>query len=164
MNTPLEDLFHQYYSPLCNYAARIIGNTDDAEDLVQSLFVGFYQNNRLLSVELTEAYLLKSVKYRCIDFLRKQKQSTPLDQTPSPLILPNEISEAEIEPLFYYYAAKLPPKTREVFLLSRVSKLTYNEIAEQLNISPKTVDNQMNSALKKLKIILKKEHYFLLSL
>ena len=164
MQNTLEKIFHQYYSPLCNYAARIISNTDDAEDIVQSLFIQFYRKNSLLSVQLTEAYLLKSVKYKCIDYLRSKKQTTGLDKISTPAILPEEITEDEIEPLFYYYAAKLPPKTREVFLLSRVNKLTYKEIAEELNISQKTVESQMGSALKKLRVILKEEHYFLLSL
>ncbi len=82
-----------------------------------------------------------------------------------PDILTNEnleITEADIEPLFYYYATKLPPKTREVFLMSRIGQMSYKEIAEELNISQKTVENQMGSALKKLKRILNTEHYFLL--
>jgi RNA polymerase sigma-70 factor (ECF subfamily) len=51
-----------------------------------------------------------------------------------------EITEADIEPLFHYYAAKLPPKTREVFLMSRVGQMTYKEIAKELNVSQKTVE------------------------
>ena len=165
MNQTIEHIFHQFYSPLCNYAARIVGNTDDAEDIVQSLFIQFSQNNRLLTAKITEAYLLKSVKYKCIDYLRIKTEKLSIEQIHQiPSIQPDEITEDEIEPLFYYYVAKLPPKTREVFLLSRVNKLTYKEIAEELNISQKTVENQMGSALKKLKVILKDEHYFLLTL
>lgn len=163
MNSSIEKLFHEYYTPLCNYAARIVGNADDAEDIVQSLFVQFLQNEKLQTVKAGEAYLIRSVKYKCIDFIRAQKELFRNDSEINyPALEPNDISEEEIEPLFYYYAAKLPPKTREVFLMSRVNKLTYKEIAEELSISQKTVENQMGSALKKLKIILQKEHYFLL--
>ncbi|MCF8357378.1 MAG: RNA polymerase sigma-70 factor [Prolixibacteraceae bacterium] len=159
----IEKLFDVYYSPLCNYASRIVGNADDAEDIVQSLFAQFLQKNNLQAVKVSEAYLLRSVKNKCIDFIRAQKKLFRNDSDINyPALEPNDISEEEIEPLFYYYAAKLPPKTREVFLMSRVNKLTYKEIAEELRISQKTVENQMGSALKKLKIILQKEHYFLL--
>lgn len=163
MGKNIDQIFYTYYSPLCNYAWKIIGNKDDAEDLVQAFFIQFIQNKNQKDIQLTEAYLIKSIKYKCIDFLRSQKNKFETHALPEHLsILPHEITEDEIEPLFYYYAAKLPPKTREVFLLSRVSKLTYKEIAEELNVSQKTVENQMGSALKKLKVLLNEEHYFLL--
>ncbi len=69
----MEKLFHKYYSPLCNYASRIVGNADDAEDIVQSLFIQFLQKKNLQAVKVSEAYLLRSVKYKCIDFLRAKK-------------------------------------------------------------------------------------------
>jgi RNA polymerase sigma-70 factor (ECF subfamily) len=130
---------------------------------VQSLFAQFLQKKNLRTVKVSEVYLLRSVKYKCIDFLRAQNKLFRNDSDINfPALEPNDITEEEIEPLFYYYAAKLPPKTREVFLMSRVNKLTCKEIAEELNISQKTVENQMGSALKKLRSILQKEHYFLL--
>lgn len=165
MVSSIEKLFHKYYTPLCNYAARIVGNTNDAEDIVQALFIQFLQNKKLQIAKVSEAYLLRSVKYKCIDYIRAQKKLYKNDVCKNyPALETSDITEEEIEPLFYYYAAKLPPKTREVFLMSRINKLTYKEIAEELNISQKTVENQMGSALKKLKIILHKEHYFLFSL
>jgi len=158
-----ENIFHHYYSPLCNYAARIIHDHDHAEDIVQALFIQLFEKNNLNAIQNKEAYLLRSVRFKCIDFLRKKTTTTSLDDIEEDSTNQfYDISEDDIEPLFHYYAAKLPPKTREVFLLSRVSKLTYKEIAEELNLSQKTVGNQMGSALKKLRVILKEEHYFLL--
>ena len=159
-----ENIFHHYYSPLCNYAARIIHDHDQAEDIVQGLFIQLFEKNNLNAIQNKEAYLLRSVRFKCIDFLRKKTTTTSLDNIEETASEFHDISEDDIEPLFHYYAAKLPPKIREVFLLSRVSKLTYKEIAEELNLSQKTVENQIGSALKKLRVILKEEHYFLLGL
>ncbi|MDA3927803.1 MAG: RNA polymerase sigma-70 factor [Prolixibacteraceae bacterium] len=165
MNQKLETIFHQYYSPLCNYASAIINDYTDAEDIVQTFFIQLYERRKLPEIANIEAYLLRSIRFKCIDYLRNKKRKNTISIQEIDYLehtLPNEITEQEIEPLFHYYAAKLPPKTRTVFLLSRVNKLTYREIAEELNLSQKTVENQMGSALKKMKVILKEEHYFLL--
>jgi len=138
-----------------------------AEDIVQTLFIQLYEKNNMNTVDNIEGYLLRSVRFRCIDHIRKDKKSVFLSinkLTAESANHSHDITEEEIEPLFYYYAAKLPPRIREVFLLSRVSKLSYKEIAEELNISQKTVENQMGSALKKLRKIVQEEHYHLLFL
>jgi RNA polymerase sigma-70 factor, ECF subfamily len=159
-----EHIFHRFYSPLCNYAQRMIGNSHDAEDLVQTLFIQLYGKDKLHTIINIENYLLRSVKFKCIDFMRTRQPLSDIELLPDKAGTElQEITEADIEPLFYYYAAKLPPKTREVFLMSRVGQMTYKEIAAELNVSQKTVENQMNSALKKLKSILQKEHYFLMA-
>lgn len=167
MPETVENIFHQYYSPLCNYAAKIIHDKNSAEDIVQALFIQLIDKKKFDSIKNIESYLLHSVRFKCIDYLRasnKNRTEVLNESLDEAFDLPHEITEEEIEPLFHYYAAKLPPKTREVFLLSRVSKLTYKEIAEELNTSIKTVENQMGSALKKIKKLLQEEHYFLLTL
>jgi RNA polymerase sigma-70 factor (ECF subfamily) len=72
----------------------------------------------------------------------------------------SDISEEEIEPLLHYFAAKLPPKTREVFLLSRQSQLSYKEIAERMQISVKTVEGHMARALREMRQMLKAQNFF----
>jgi RNA polymerase sigma-70 factor, ECF subfamily len=159
----IEELFHRYYSPLCNYASKIVHNNHDAEDIVQHLFIQLFQKNNLHSIQNIENYLLRCVKFKCIDFLRTRQYSVPIDLLPEEAGNEHpEVTEEDIEPLFHYYAAKLPPKTREVFLMSRVGQMTYKEIAAELNVSQKTVENQMGNALKKLKSILNEEHCFLM--
>ena len=159
-----EEIFHRYYSPLCNYASKIISDEISAEDVVQNLFIQLWESEKLKRVKNTEHFLLQAVKFKCIDFLRTRnpQKNIPLENIKDAgLSGPDELIEEDIEPLFYYFTAKLPPKTREVFLLSRRSGMTYKEIADELDISVKTVENQMGRALRILKDLLKEHKYLL---
>ena len=158
MKTEIQNLFNQYYSPLCNYATKIISDSTIAEDIVQDLFVQLWENEKLENIENTERFLLRATKYKCIDYLRTKRINIEISLENLPEIIYTEdkdINEEDIEPLLYYYTSKLPPKTREVFLLSRKSGLTYKEIANDLNISVKTVENQMSRALRIMRELLK---------
>ncbi len=158
MNNKIENIFHQYYSPLCNYATKIISDNTIAEDIVQDLFIQLWENKKLENIENTERFLLRSTKYKCIDYLRTKRIDNEISLENLPEIIyteDNDINEEDIEPLLQYYTSKLPPKTREVFLLSRKSGLTYKEIANDLNISVKTVENQMSRALRIMRELLK---------
>ena len=70
------------------------------------------------------------------------------------------LQEEDIEPLIYYFAAKLPPKTREIFLMSRMSDKSYKEIALDQQISVKTVEAHMSKALKIMRATLKNHGFF----
>ena len=158
MNNKIENIFHQYYSPLCNYATKIISDNTIAEDIVQGLFIQLWENKKLETIENIERFLLRATKYKCIDYLRTKRISIEISLENLPDIIyteNNHIQEEDIEPLLYYYTSKLPPKTREVFLLSRKSGLTYKEIANDLNLSIKTVENQMSRALRIMRELLK---------
>jgi len=158
VKTEIKNLFNQYYSPLCNYATKIISDSTIAEDIVQDLFVQLWENEKLEKIENTERFLLRATKYKCIDYLRTKRINIEISLENLPEIIYTEdkdINEEDIEPLLHYYTSKLPPKTREVFLLSRKSGLTYKEIANDLNISVKTVENQMSRALRIMRELLK---------
>jgi len=162
LNKTFEEIFRQFYSPLCNYATKIIRDDIASEDIVQHLFIQLWENKKLESADNPERYLLRATKFKCIDYLRSKKNTneTLPDELPDLIqVEDQELKEEDIEPLLHYYASKLPPKTREVFLLSRNSGLTYKEIAEEMNISVKTVENQMGRALRKMRELLKEQEY-----
>ncbi len=165
MTNQFEDIFRQYYSPLCNYASKIVHDDVIAEDIVQSLFIQLWENKKLEKVEKKERFLLRAVKFKSIDYLRTKKTNTEvvIEEIEDNQNI-GELKEEEIEPLLHYYASKLPTKTREVFLLSRKSGLSYKEIAEEQGISVKTVENQMGKALKIMRKLLKEQDYLLLVL
>jgi RNA polymerase sigma-70 factor (family 1) len=158
-----KQIFNSFYSPLCNYAYKIVNNKSEAEDIVQELFIQLYEKQSLLKVHETERYLIRSTKLKCIDYIRKRKKNLKVNYSQIPDLDKSsisELSEEDIEPLMHYFAAKLPPKTRKVFLLSRVSEKTYREISQELNISQKTVEVQMGRALRHLRELLKQNDFF----
>lgn len=159
----IEKIFKEFYAPLCNYAVKIINDTGQAEDIVQELFVQLWENQKLEKIENPERFLLRSVKFKCIDFIRKSKrQHTELREN-----IPDEnsfetttLNEEDVEPLLHYFASKLPPKTQKVFLLSRTSGLTYAQIADELNIAVKTVEAHQTKALKIMRQLLKEHNFY----
>lgn len=156
--TTFKKIFQSYYTPLCNYAFRIVNDESTAEEIVQNLFIELWEKDALTNVKNEAHYLLRSVKFKCIDHLRARKQNkeVPLSDLPERTAFdPGGLTEEDILPLLHYFASKLPPKTREVFLMSRTSGLTYKEIANEMEISVKTVENQMGRALKNMKSLLK---------
>lgn len=126
----------------------------DAEDLVQDVFLDCIQNKRLIEVKYPERYLLRAVKFSCYDYLKKRKISIPIDSTQNRIA--ESASPADENDLVYaYIIARLPEKTRQVFLLQRESGLSYRAIASKLHISIKTVESQMSRAIRICRQILK---------
>lgn len=162
MNDSLKDIFDKFYTPLCNYANAILSDKHTAEDVVQSIFIQLWEKNKIQRLENPEPYLLRCVKYKCIDHQRgaKQKYEQSFDELPDIVQSEyTELAEEDILPVLHFFAAKLPPKMQKVFLLSRTKGLSYKQIAEHEDISVKTVENQMGSALKKLRQLLLDHHY-----
>lgn len=163
MKHQLENLFHKNYDLLCNYAAALLKDEHTAEDVVQSIFIQLWEKEKLLTLENPAPYLLRCVKYKCLDYLKSNQRKKEVFLKELPDIGKEDnltFSEADVEPLLYYFAAQLPPKMRRVFLMSRQQGMSYKEIAEELNVSIKTVENQMGAALKKMRTLLKEHHYF----
>ena len=155
---PVKEIFYNYYSPLCNYATSFVTDKMVAEDIVQNLFIQLWESDKLNEIESLDKFLIRATKFKCIDYLRTFKADKSLIIDDSWMLKansPSDLKEEEIEPLLRYFAAKLPPKTREVFLKSRTESKTYKEIAESMDISVKTVETQMSRALKQMKQILK---------
>lgn len=162
MSNTLKEIFQSYYSPLCNYAYAIIRSKHSAEDIVQSIFIQLWEQNKIDHLIEPEPYLIRCVKYKCLDFLRHKKRRKEDFPEALPDISSSEsalLKEEDILPMLHYFADKLPPKMRTVFLMSRKNELSYKEIAARLNISVKTVENHMGQALKKMRSFLKAHHY-----
>ena len=162
MSSTLKEIFHENYASLCNYAAVMIKDKHNAEDIVQSVFIQLWENEKIFQLEHAETYLLKCVRYKCIDFLRSPQRHKTIQLSDLPNMGREDnhnLKEEEILPLLHFFTSKLPPKTQQVFLMSRNLGLTYKEIAKELNVSVKTVENQMGTALKKLRVLLKEHNY-----
>ncbi|WP_312338076.1 RNA polymerase sigma-70 factor [Sphingobacterium sp.] len=153
-------LYHRYWNKLLDAAYSKLGDADEAQELVQQLFVDLYRNRESVQVRTTlEGYLLAALKYKVIDRYRKiMRQTEKMDtwqsftsqDVPSPDAL-LEIKETN-EKLIRIINT-LPEKCKEVFHLSRFEHQSHQEIAQQLNISESTVKKHIHKAL----FILRKE-------
>ncbi|MDN4166094.1 RNA polymerase sigma-70 factor [Cytophagales bacterium LB-30] len=149
-------LFDANYLKLCHVANRIVKDKDDARDIVQQAFLNFWErSNHWHTIQSHEAYLYSSVYHSSIAYFKKSKvHVSSQDHTFSAHTLDTpleELSFMELEKNIIKAISKLPPKCREIFLLSREEELSYKLIAERLNISTKTVEAQMGIALKRLR-------------
>jgi RNA polymerase sigma-70 factor (ECF subfamily) len=154
--------FRKLYLPLGMYALRIIGDADDAEDAVQNAFVKAWQIVESgADVSNFDAYLYRSVRNECISFLRQQKETVGVELIHE--LCDDDIDTSERDARIWRAIDDLPEKCREVFLMSKQDGLSNEEIAEELNISIKTVKNQMTKAFSRLRDALdpKRKPFFL---
>lgn len=150
-------LFKRYYRPLCLYAAHYLkGDIAASEDIVQDCFVKLWQQDHADKCSITDkrAFLYTLVRNACIDTLRRQHpEMTNIDPSDLEEIISDEeaIDRSEQEAKVWETIDALPDRCREVFLMAKRDGMTYNEIAEALNISVKTVEHQISKAMKKLR-------------
>ena len=148
-------LFKRYYRQLCLYAAHYLkGDIAASEDIVQDCFVKLWQQEAKRDITDKRAFLYSTVRNACIDTLRRQHpEMTNIDPSDLEESISDEeaIDRSEQEAKVWETIDALPDRCREVFLMAKRDGMTYNEIAEALNISVKTVEHQISKALKKLR-------------
>jgi len=155
-----KNLFDEFYKPLCQFALIYVNDQSTAEEIVHELFIWLWEKRKGLNIHTSlKSYLFLSVRNRSFNYIRNTKPQFSLDDTFLELedeLLQEISSNEQLDMLQLQEVVKsaideLPPKCREIFLLSRESELTYAQIAEELSVSKKTVENQMGIALKRLK-------------
>jgi RNA polymerase sigma-70 factor (ECF subfamily) len=158
-----EQLFRGWYGKLADYAVRIVGSPDAAEDIVQTVFVSVWNRRDALPDATTlPAYLRRAVRNRALNHLRDTRSSEQLSRlTDEESSIPPrgavDLEASELAERLAEAMGELAPRTREVFELSRVHELTYREIADTLGISIKTVETLMGRALRALRAALRSE-------
>ena len=159
-NKAFDDLFREYFKPLCAYCQYKFGlDIDVAKDVVHSAFINLLESDFTFSSKLSsKTYLYKVVTNICLDLKRhekvKQKQVEFFQKQATNTNTGNENITAEWKELqndINKAIAELPDQMRKVFELSRYEGLKYAEIARQMGISIKTVEIQMSRALVKLR-------------
>jgi RNA polymerase sigma-70 factor (ECF subfamily) len=153
-----EFIFLKFNADLYRFAFRYTKNKEVAEELVQDVFVYVWNKRAGLQISTSfKSYLFAAVKNRSLNYLKSQFARLHFEDidTESTHIYYNNTEEAlaasELDKFIVQAVGRLPEKCRIIFNLSRQGGLSYKEIAEQLEISPKTVETQMGIALKKLR-------------
>ena len=154
-----EQLFKMHFRGLHAYAYTIVKDDAVAEDIVQNVFFKVWEKRELLEIESShKAYLYKAVYHDSLNYLKHKKvkaahamhvvhQANDKVENTSGKVLTTELKER-----IHGALNELPEQCRTVFQMSRFEELKYREIAEMLEISPKTVENQMGKALKLLRV------------
>jgi RNA polymerase sigma-70 factor (ECF subfamily) len=153
--TAYEMLFKTYYQPLCNYAYTFVQDRSEAEEIVQSTFLSIWEKRETLEIRTAvKPYLYAMVRNASLNVLKhtkiKQQHAdiTLATSERSVESVTRTVMAAELETRIYDAMEKLPEQCRLIFKLSRFEELKYAEIADQLSLSVKTVENQMGKALK----------------
>ena len=151
-------LFKEHFSYLCAVSYGVCNDSNAAQDMAQEVFLTIWRNRQKLDITTSlESYLKRAVINRTINHIKsKYQSSTSLDwedrDVPSDDSAQAMLEYKELDEAMQKAIAALPDRCREIFLLSRFSDLKNKEIATKLDISIKTVENQITKALKLLRI------------
>lgn len=159
--TDFELFFKEQYSALCRFAFGFLKDTEEAEEVVQNSFVKLWNDRDNLNIKSSlKAYIYASVRNACLNHIKhtsikenyKQYNQINIEKGSH---IDGEIEANELQEKINIAIENMPLQRKKVFILSRFEGLKYKEIAEQLGISVKTVENHMGSAIKYLRFELK---------
>jgi len=152
------ELYTRYKGVLHGHAYKKLGNLEEARDLIQELFSALWnRRDTLPDTHNLSGYLYTTLRNRILDFVAHQQvehkylRSLQNFITEANFITDRQVRERELTRLIEDAVNELPPKMREVFLMSRQAGKSHKEIAEELNISESTVKNHIKAALKVLR-------------
>jgi len=149
-----EKLFRMYYETLLNYAGSILKDENDAEEIVQNLFFNFWKNRESLEINSSlKSYLYRAVYNNCLQHLKhlkvrmryEQHVKNYAEESIDPM---EELKHKELQEKIYRLLDELPERCQTIFKLNRFDGLKYQEIADKLSISIKTVEANISKALK----------------
>ncbi|WP_028663731.1 RNA polymerase sigma-70 factor [Runella zeae] len=153
-----ETIFRKHYASLCTYGRSILHDAEEAEEIVQTVFVNIWEKREELEItQSLKSYLFRAVHNHCLNRIKHQKvrnehqeYATYYQETTYESVS-DTVYKNELETQLSLAIEKLPEQCRIIFKLSRFNELRYQEIADQLGLSVKTVENQIGKALKILR-------------
>lgn len=149
-------VFRKYYAPLCLFAGRYLHDIQAAESAVQDVFVRLWESRDTLDIQSSlKGYLYAAVRNACLNHVKRENFTTLLDDTEehsdTSVLQPDiQLESNELADALEQAMNALAPKCRQIFSMAKYDGLSYQEIAEILNISVNTVKTQMKRALKSL--------------
>lgn len=170
-----EKVFHAYYKALVVYAKTILKDMNEAEDIVQQVFITIWEKRASLEIHTSlRALLYKSVHNACLNKIKQQtvrsKYALDVQHQLQKVATDEGMQQKELQRSIENALNALPEQCGRIFRMSRFDQLKYQEIADELGLSVKTVENQMGKALKIMKehlkdylpiaLIIISQHYF----
>lgn len=156
---PFEIVFKKYYLKLCHIAYGYIPDAEVCEDVVQEAFIAAWEKQKdTLEEKELYAYLVRCVRNGCISWLRKEQKNSVITIEDSGVCHTESHQEhlcceeeKHPEDILHEILQILPERCREIYLMSKLHSMKYRDIAGQLNLSEKTIENQMGKAIKLLR-------------
>ncbi len=164
VNAGIELLFRHYYRPLCSHAVRYVSSKEIAEDIVSDIFYKFHADQLYQKIETSfRAYLYTAVRNRSFDYVRTENSRNISIHAAELLPMqsdqePDQLTQYED---LYHDVEKavdsLPLKRRRIYVMHRFEGRKYQEIAEELNLSLRTVEAQMYLATSQVRKIIRQK-------
>ena len=165
MNDELfKDIFRQYAKPLFYYAAKFVGD-EQAKDITQDLFAKLWSDQSLIITKSLNSLLFTTIRNRCLQQLEKEKVRKKYVESVRSKLQSEELQfymndrssliEQELEDKLNEVLNKLTERCRQIFMLSRFENKKNKEIADELEISVKSVEKQISKALGTIRIEMK---------
>lgn len=165
--TAFKEIYSMFWKKLFSIAYGKLNEKQEAEDVVHDVFVSLWINRDKIKIRSLEQYLATAVKYLVLTKLKKREHQRKYCQSVKHLtsdewVIENTVYNKQILETVNNGIEALPEKCRLIFKYSRNEGMAVKQIAKQLNLSPKTVENQLGKALKHLKLVTKTFLYLFL--
>ena len=146
-----EEIYSRYWESLLDASYKRIKDIDNSKDIVQNIFIDLWNRRDKVEIENLAAYLNTAVRFQIFKLFAKKKSSPVFLELFDTIITTqcnaeNKIQDNELKALFEAWLKCLPEKRKQIFILHYLENYTTNEIAEKLQISQKTVQNQVGRA------------------
>ncbi|MEA4885454.1 MAG: RNA polymerase sigma-70 factor [Bacteroides graminisolvens] len=158
-------LFDTYFVPLCRFMALYLKDRQEVEELALTIFMNLWENRATLILKISfKAYLFQAARNRCLNALRDKKKTVSIEESEEyayDLSTETSVEMEELNRLIEEAVYSLSDRCRQVYRKSREESKTNQQIAEEMDISVKTVEAQITKALKHIKKFLGEQYAYL---
>jgi len=152
-------IYDKYWAEMYACAFHLFPHKETCEDLIHDIFLYIWTSREKLEVRSLKDYLYIAIKHKALNKIRTQKPEVVIEGDEDAIFYADEKSDEqltlkELSLLLDQGIRSLPDKCRQILTLSRKEHLSNKEIASRLNLTTKTVENQINIGLKRIKILM----------
>lgn len=160
------EIYNRHWRAAYNSAFNVLNDDEACLDVVQDVFVWLWQNRKQLTINSLKPYLITAVKFKMLNVIRKGKfHAEVIAELKSDgemlTFAESSLEVKELKNIIDQFVKDLPAQAQKIFHLSRNEHLSHKEIAEQMGLAEKTVKNQMNISLKKLRTSLGRMNFWM---
>jgi RNA polymerase sigma-70 factor (ECF subfamily) len=153
-----EELFMTFYAQLVVFAQKLLGDEDLSREMVQDVFVMFYEKREVLNIHTSlKSHLYQTVRNRCLNEIKRNQirrdhhSGIFIEKKNEEAYFDDKMQETELEAKIFSIVESLPKQCKRIFEMSRYEGISNQEIADKLDLSKRTVETQISKALKILR-------------